>query len=101
MELSYREWHREREAPGVYCKLHVGHAVMYCDGCKVMWSPCCGEQSPHPVDMNLVKHLRAQIAQNPEGYANEAKLRAVAGRLAADLTGGTKHGSLPPSSGEP
>jgi hypothetical protein len=51
---------------------------MYCDACGVAWSPCCGEQSPHPVDVNLVKHLRAQIERDPEGYANLAKLRAVA-----------------------
>ncbi len=95
-KLSWREWHRERAAPGVYCSRHVGHQVMYCDGCKRLWSPCCGETSPHPVDENLVKHLREQLATDPAAYMNAAKERATAARAVVDLTGRSGDGSFLP-----
>jgi hypothetical protein len=98
MELTWADWHRERVAPGVYCKRHVGHAIMYCDGCKVSWSPCCGEKSPHPADVNLVAHLREQLARDPEGYVN-SKLRATAKKIVADLTSGSEDVSLGPAQG--
>lgn len=98
--MEWREWHRERAAPGVYCPRHVGHAVMYCDACKVLWSPCCGGTSPHPADINVVAHVREQIARDPEAYANPAKLRATAQRISDDLTGQSGHATVPTVPGE-
>lgn len=36
-----------RPAPGVYCPVHRDPPVMYCPGCRKLWSPCCGETHEH------------------------------------------------------
>jgi len=43
-----QDHHEDREAAGVYCRLHVGAAggVRYCGLCKKLWSSCCGEPRP-------------------------------------------------------
>jgi len=42
-----QDCHEDREAAGVYCRLHVGGGgVRYCGLCKKLWSPCCGEARP-------------------------------------------------------
>ena len=39
--------------------------------------------------LDLVAHLREQIARDPDGYANLRKLEAVADRLAEELRAAT------------
>jgi len=41
--------------------------------------------------LKLIAHIRDQIAQGPERYANTAKLQAVAGRMAELLNGEDKN----------
>lgn len=38
-----------------------------------------------PVDHNLVAHIKAQIAKDPEAYANLKKLEIVAEKVAKEL----------------
>lgn len=44
----------------------------------------------------LIKHIRDQIARDPESYANAAKLRCCLDKLGADLTGQSESRSLLP-----
>ena len=44
--------------------------------------------------LDLVQHIREQIARDAQSYANAAKLRCVAGRLVFDLTGGSDNATV-------
>jgi len=76
-------------------------ALGRCEVCEVEVEPFhkrCADCAD--VRLELVAHIREQIARDPHAYANDAKLRVVAGKIRQNLTGRAGDATVSPHASE-